>query len=138
MHTSPANLSGEIWWVVVFPAFQRTYVTTNAIGLLLRYCLELPSAPQWPGLGFRRVQWTAHTANPVSQAAAQRMGFEEEGVLHWTWVTAEGKEGNGIALRDGDPKSPRLGRHSVMLSLCADDWESGGREHVQHLIDRQQ
>jgi RimJ/RimL family protein N-acetyltransferase len=133
---SPANLSVEVGWVLVFPAFQRTYVATNAIGLLMRYCLELPSAPQRPGLGLRRVQWIAHTANWASQAAAQRMGFKEEGVLRWMWVLPEGKEGNGIALRDGDPESPRPGRHSVMLSLCADDWESGGREHVQCLIDR--
>jgi RimJ/RimL family protein N-acetyltransferase len=134
--TSPENLSVEIGWVLVFPEFQRTYVTTNAVGLLLRYCLELPSASHRPGLGFRRVQWTAHAANRASQGAAQRMGFKEEGVLRWTWVIPEGKEGNMIALRDGDPKSTRPGRHSVMFSLCADDWESGGREHVQSLIDR--
>jgi RimJ/RimL family protein N-acetyltransferase len=138
LHTSATNLSAEMAWVLVFPAFQRTYVTTNAVGLLLRYCLELPGAPQRPGLGLRRVQWTAHTANSASLAAAQRMGFKEEGVLRWTRVLPEGKEGNGIALRDGDPESPRPGGHSVMLSLCADDWESGGREHVQRLIDRGQ
>jgi hypothetical protein len=63
------------------------------------------------------------------------MGFKEEGVMRWTSVILEGMEGNMIALRNGDPKSTRPGRHSVMLSLCADDWESGGREHVQHLIN---
>jgi hypothetical protein len=26
----------------------------------------------------------------------------------------------------------------LMLSLCVDDWESGGREHVEGLIDRQE
>ena len=136
VHASPANLSAEVAWVLVFPAFQRTYVASNAIGLLLRYCLELPSDRQRPGLGFRRVQWTAHTANRASQAAAKRMGFKEEGVLRWSWVIAEGMEGNGITLRDGDPESPRPGRDSVMFSLCVDDWESEGREHVQRLIDR--
>src|SRR6267142_4369588 len=73
---SPENLSVEIGWVLVFPTFQRTYATTNAIGLLLRYCLELPSAPQRPWMGLLRVQWAAHTANWASQAAAQRMGFK--------------------------------------------------------------
>jgi len=135
LHTSTTNLSAEIAWVLVFPAFQRTYVTTNAVGLLLRYCLELPSAPQQrPGLGLRRVQWTTHLANRASRMTAQRMGFKEEGVLRWTWVLPEGMEGNGIALWDGDPESARPGRHSVVLSLCADEWESGGREHVQRLI----
>ena len=135
---SPANLSVEIAWVLVFPERQRTYVTSNAIGLLLRYCLELPSDPQRPGLGFRRVQWTAHTENRASQAAARRMGFKEEGVERWAYVIPEGMEGNGIPLRDGDPESSKPGRHSLVFSLCADDWESGGREHVQQMIDRRQ
>jgi hypothetical protein len=52
------------------------------------------------------------------------MGFKEVGVLRWMWVLSEGKEGNGIALRDGDSESTRQGRLSVMLSLCADGWES--------------
>ena len=68
---------------------------TNAVGLLLCYCLELPSAPQRPELGFRRAQWMAH--------AAQRMGFKEEGIPRWMWVLP--KEGNEIALRDGDTES---------------------------------
>jgi RimJ/RimL family protein N-acetyltransferase len=138
LNTSPKNLSIGIGYVIVFPAFQRTYVTTNAVGLLLRYYLELPSVPHRPGLGFRRVQWQAHMANRASQVTAQRMGFKEEGVLRWTWVLPEGREGNGIALRDGDLESSRPGRDSVVLSLCADDWENGGREHVQRLIDRRQ
>jgi RimJ/RimL family protein N-acetyltransferase len=114
MDASPANLSAEIAWVLVYPAFQRTYVASNAIGLLLRYCLELPSNLQAPGLGFRRVQWVTHLANGASRAAAERMGFKEEGVLRWVWVIPEGMEGNGIAVRDGDPESSRPGRDSAV------------------------
>jgi len=133
---SPANLSVEIAWVLVFPERQRTYVTSNAIGLLLQYCLELPGDPQRPGLGMRRVKWTAHTDNRPSHVAAKRMGFREEGVQRWAYVIPEDMEGHGIALRDGDPESPKPGRHSLVFSLCGDDWESGGREHVQRMIDR--
>ncbi|KAH9953409.1 acyl-CoA N-acyltransferase [Russula dissimulans] len=114
MNTSPANLSAEIGWILVFPAFQRTCVTSNAIGLVLYYCLELPNAPQRPGLGERRVQWTTHTDNEASRRAAKRMGFREEGELRWSWVLPEGYEGNGVALREGDPKSPRAGRNSAV------------------------
>ena len=137
INTWPANLSTEIAWVLVFPAFRRTYVATNAIALLLRYCLEPPNAPQMPGLGFRRVQWMAHTENMASSATAKRMGFKEEGVLRWTWVLLEGMEGNGIPVRKGDPEGSKPGRNSVAFSLCVDDWENGGRDHVQRLIDRQ-
>ncbi|KAI0270165.1 acyl-CoA N-acyltransferase [Russula aff. rugulosa BPL654] len=134
---SPTNLSVEIAWIVVFPEFRRTYVTSNAVGLVLNYCLELPSAPpERRGLGFRRVQWSAHPENQPSIALAKRLGFKEEGVQRWTWVVPQVVESNGIPLRDGDPKSPSLGRHSAVLSLCADDWENGGRELVRHMIDR--
>ncbi|KAH8980074.1 acyl-CoA N-acyltransferase [Lactarius akahatsu] len=138
INASPENLSAEIAWVLVFPAFQGTYVTSNAIGIMLQYAFELPSPGPGGrrGLGFRRVQWTAHSANKPSHAAATRMGLKEEGVLHWSWVLHEGAEGHGIPLRTGDPLSPRPGRHSVLFALCADDWENGGREHVQRLIDR--
>ncbi|KAH9052651.1 acyl-CoA N-acyltransferase [Lactarius vividus] len=142
INASSQNLSAEIAWVLVFPAFQRTYVTSNAIGIMLQYALELPSPEPVPGrgvrrgLGFRRVQWTAHSANKPSHAAAMRMGLKEEGTLRWTIVLHEGAEGHGIPLRTGDPLSPRPGRHSVLFAVCADDWENGGREHVQRLIDR--
>ena len=136
INTSPTNLVTEIVWAVVFPEFRRSYVTNNAVGLLLKYCLELPSSAT-PGLGFRRVQWTALTENPASVAVAKRMGFKQECVMRWTWVLPEGAEGNGIPLRDGDPLSPRPGRHSIVFSICADDWESGGRELVRRMIDRQ-
>jgi RimJ/RimL family protein N-acetyltransferase len=137
--TFPMNLSTELGWLVIFPEFRRSYVTSNAIGLLLNYCLELPDPqPGRPrGLGLRRVQWTAHSANLPSRAAAKRMGFKEEGVMRWTWVLPEGAEGNVIPLRDGDPMSSKPGRHNAVFSFCADDWENGGREHVQQMIDRQ-
>ncbi|KAI0314631.1 acyl-CoA N-acyltransferase [Amylostereum chailletii] len=134
-NTNAANLSAEIGWIVVFPAFQRTHVTSNAVGALLRYCLELPTAPA-RGLGLRRVQWAAHPENAPSLGAGQRMGFRREGTLRWMWVLPEGKYGNGIAPREGDPKGSVGGRDSAMLSFCADDWESGGRERVQEIIDR--
>ncbi|SRR6266478_1445584 len=139
VNTDPENLRTEIAWVLVFPEFRHSYVTNNAVGLLLNYCLELPD-PQ-PGrrcgLGFRRVEWSGHTENQSSITVAKRMGFKEECLMRWTWVLLEGAEGNGIPLRDGDPMSARSGRHSVMFSLCADDWESGGREHVKQMIDRE-
>jgi RimJ/RimL family protein N-acetyltransferase len=53
---SPTNLSVEIAWIVVFPEFQCTHVTSNAVGLILSYCLKLPSAlPERLALGVRRV-----------------------------------------------------------------------------------
>jgi hypothetical protein len=156
---SPANLSAEIGWVIVFPAFQRTRVASNAVVLLLRYCLELPSdsdsdsdsdsvpvntnanannaapAPM-RGLGLRRVQWLTHAENEALRRTALRAGFREEGTLRWERVIAPGKVGNGIPVRDGDPLGgAHPSSHCVVLSLCVDDWEDGGgRERVGQLM----
>ncbi|KAH9177518.1 hypothetical protein EDB89DRAFT_1933047 [Lactarius sanguifluus] len=109
-----------IGFVTIFPAYQRTYVTSNAVGILLRYCLELPTAPR-----------------PCpSYNAAVRMGFRYEGTLRWHWVLLEGQEGNGSSPREGDP-SKNPARDNKFLSFCADDWENGGREHVERAINRQ-
>ena len=137
LDTSAFNLSVEIGWLVVFPAFQRTYVTSNAVGILLRYALELPDPDTGRGgMGFRRVQWTAHAANLPSHAVARRMGMQEECVVRWSMVMPSGAVGNGIAVRDGDPMSGRAGRDSIIFSLCADDWEKGGRSDVVDVIKR--
>jgi RimJ/RimL family protein N-acetyltransferase len=135
INTEPVNLTTEIGFIPVFPAYQRTYVTSNAVGILLRYCLELPSAPR-PGLGLRRVQWVEHSFNQPSYDAAVRMGFRYEGTLRWHCVLLEGQEGNGSSLREGDPsKGPA--RDNKLVSFCVDDWENGGREHVEQTINRQ-
>ena len=81
LNASMMNLSVEIGYVIL-PAFQRTFVTTNAIGTLLKICLDVPSEG---GIGFRRVVWTAD--NDASLKTAERMGFKYEGWMWWTWAT---------------------------------------------------
>ncbi|KZV67514.1 hypothetical protein PENSPDRAFT_653996 [Peniophora sp. CONT] len=73
---STRHLSSEIAPVMVFKAFQRTYVTSSAVGLLLRYCLDVPAQG---GLGLRRVFWTSNPMNVASVNAAKRMGFKPSG-----------------------------------------------------------
>ncbi|KAI4181280.1 MAG: hypothetical protein L6R41_006705, partial [Letrouitia leprolyta] len=60
LDSSAENLSTEIGWVVILPAFQRTHVTSNAVGLLLHYALD---TPEQGGLRLRRVQWHANSVN---------------------------------------------------------------------------
>ncbi|KAF8907861.1 acyl-CoA N-acyltransferase [Gymnopilus junonius] len=120
LHGSPQNLSLEIGPVVILPEFQRTFVSANAIGLLLKYVLDLP-----------------HKASPLNKPsirAAEKMGFVKEGVSRWTWVLSETKKGkkidSGRGRGDGD------GRDSVFLSLCWDDWEGGVRGMVLKRMER--
>jgi len=128
IHTSQANLSTEIGPVAILPPFQRTHVSSNAIGLMMHYCLDLPNAG---GLGFRRVQWTANPVHQVSIKVAEKMGLIYEGTMRWTWVLPSGKKGKKS--REGDPVTG-LGRDSVLLAICWDDWEGGARERVDKLM----
>jgi RimJ/RimL family protein N-acetyltransferase len=129
INTSTMNLSVEIGYVITLPAFQRTFVTTNAIGVLLKFCLDVPSEG---GIGFRRVVWTAHPENIASVKTAERMGLKQEGRMRWTWAIGHDK----IGKKAGKERGEALGRDSIILAICWDDWETGGREQVQKLIDR--
>jgi RimJ/RimL family protein N-acetyltransferase len=136
MDTSPVHLSTEIGYVVVLPNYQRTHVTTNAIGLMLQYALD---SEEKGGLGLRRVQWKANERNEGSIKAAERLGFRREGLLRWHFVFRDGerkgKAGNGRALPRGSYKGD-LGRDTVVLGICWDDWEEGAKEVVERVMAR--
>jgi hypothetical protein len=50
----------------------------------------------------------------------------------------KGKEtaGNRGGVREGDDREGCVGRDTALLSLCWDDWESGGRERIQRVMER--
>jgi RimJ/RimL family protein N-acetyltransferase len=141
--THPSRIYPEIGTVIIMPAFQRTHVTSNAIGLLLQYTLDLPNDG---GLGLRRVQWQCNSANNASSCVAERMGFKREALLKWDRVfhggRQTGKVGNNRVvprrgIEDGDlSKQEELGRDTIMLSMCWDDWDGGGKEKVKSLMER--
>ncbi|KZP23901.1 hypothetical protein FIBSPDRAFT_857649 [Athelia psychrophila] len=122
---SPANLSVEIG-IMTVPAFQRTHVTSNAVGLLMQYAFG--------PLALRRVEWQCSTANTASVNAAKRLGFQLEGVKRWDRVYPKGKVGNGLSVGEG--RGEGVGRDTAVLSVCWDDWESGVREKLQAVMDR--
>ncbi|KAJ7444607.1 acyl-CoA N-acyltransferase [Mycena galericulata] len=135
INTDAANLCTEVGFIITLPRFQRTHVTSNAAGLLLRWVLDAPAAG---GLGLRRVAWMANTQNVGSVRAAERLGFRREGVLRWDRVLPEWKAaaGNGGTIRGGDSKPNCVGADSVVLGLCWDDWEGGAREAVDAIMRR--
>lgn len=125
----PNNMSVEIGPVIILPAFQRTFVSSNAIGAILKYILDVPSEG---GLGFRRIAWTANPDNAASVKAAERMGLKKEGVVRWSWCLPSDKVGK----KSGKERGDAPGRDSVLLAICWDDWENGAKEQVEKLIER--
>jgi RimJ/RimL family protein N-acetyltransferase len=144
LNSSVEHLSTEVGPIITMPPFQRTHVTTNAVGLLLQYVLDLPKDG---GLGLRRVQWQANSLNAASMGLGEKMGFRTEGLLRWDRVVVggweKGKAGRGMqrgtAQSDSEEsaKAEEMGRDTIMLGLCWDDWEGGGRKKVKCLMERQ-
>ncbi|KAG7440101.1 uncharacterized protein BT62DRAFT_938298 [Guyanagaster necrorhizus] len=137
LNSSAEDLVAEIGFVIIAPTFHKTHVTSNAVGLLMKYALDVPGEG---GLGLRRVVWQANAANTASVRTAKRMGFQQEGILRWhrAWRTSKARGGNGISVRKGDPKEDGfpLGRDTAILSICWDDWEGGVRAHVEATMAR--
>ena len=132
-NTKTDNAVTEIG-VITFPAFQRTHVATNAIGLTLLWLLDPPSLG---GLGLRRVEWFTHAQNEGSRRAALRMGFEFEGIQRWQRTVQRGKVGQPVEAlekRNGT-KEESLGRHNAMFSMVWDEWEEK-RPKVVALMER--
>ncbi|CAA7263759.1 unnamed protein product [Cyclocybe aegerita] len=146
INSSAQNLQTEIGCVIILPPFQRTHVASNAVGLLLHYCLDLPDPASTlvdkpvtivdgAPLGLRRVCWQANARNMESIRLAERMGFRMEAILHWDRVLPPGKQGNRSALREGEAREGCPGRDTALLSLCWDDWEHE-RAKVDAIIRR--
>ncbi|PBK84154.1 hypothetical protein ARMGADRAFT_1000386 [Armillaria gallica] len=131
INSSAEDLVTEIGFVMILPAFQRTHVTSHAVGILMYYALNLPADG---GLGLRRVVWTASALNAPSVGAAKRMGFQMEGVMRWArvWPEAKIRGSGGVRVRKEDPRAEEFayGRNVAVLSVCWDDWEAGTKEQV--------
>ncbi|KAK7682004.1 hypothetical protein QCA50_014968 [Cerrena zonata] len=130
LNTSVDESMTEIAFVFTLPPYQRSHVTSNSVGLLLAWCLDPPSES---GLGLRRVQWQCNQLNAASRRVAERMGFKFEAIIRWQRVLPIGKEGPMVSRQDGRKDNP--GRHTVMLSLCWDEWEEA-KENVRKQMNR--
>jgi len=61
---------GSIWYTKIA---QRTEINTNAMYLLFCYVFEV--------LEYRRLEWKCNSRNEASMKAAERLGFEYEGLF---------------------------------------------------------
>jgi RimJ/RimL family protein N-acetyltransferase len=131
--TNPTNAATEIG-IGIFPPYHRTHVTTNAVGILLQWILDPPSAG---GLGLRRVEWQTQSDNLPSRKAAERMGFELEGIARWQRVVPPGNIGlpvEALEKRNGTTGEAK-GRHTAIYSIVWDEWDEK-RPHVIAQMER--
>lgn len=136
IRTSPVDLCTEIGFIVILPPYQRSHVATNAVGLALQMAFE---SPENGGIGLRRVHWMASTRNRASAQLAERMGFENVGMIPWHMRFVKGrlngKAGNGRVPPPGsDPED--LWRDTLSFSLAWDRWEGKAKDLVRIAMAR--
>lgn len=119
--------------ITTLPAFQRTLVTSNALGLLLAYTLDPPPL----GLGLRRSQWQAHALNEASRRVALRMQYTFEGIQRFQRVIPITKKGSGFDVsRLPESTGTVLGqaRDTAIYAHYCDEWAEK-REVVFRLME---
>ncbi|PLB49977.1 hypothetical protein P170DRAFT_354701 [Aspergillus steynii IBT 23096] len=133
---SVAHRTVDLNYTIIFPAFSRQGIPTNASGLLVHYFLRSPAEG---GLGLLRVQSRASAGNIASIVAMLRYGFRKEGISRWHRVlhhaTQRMKVGNG-RLVPGYADRDSVARDTVHLAFCWDDWQNGGREKAERVMER--
>jgi RimJ/RimL family protein N-acetyltransferase len=73
MRMDPANGVIEVGNVMFSPSLQRTVAATEAMFLMAQYIFE--------ELGYRRYEWKCNALNLPSRRAADRLGFQYEGIF---------------------------------------------------------
>ena len=73
MRCDAANGVIEIGHIWMSPDLQKTREATEAIFLMIRHCFD--------DLGCRRLEWKCDALNAPSRKAAERFGFEFEGIF---------------------------------------------------------
>ncbi len=73
MRIRPGSASAEIGCVIYGPSLKRTPAATEAMYLLARHIFD--------DLGYRRYEWKCNNRNDASKRAAERLGFQFEGVF---------------------------------------------------------
>lgn len=73
MRQDPVNGVIEVGFVTFSPLLQQTPLSTEAQYLLMAYAFDT--------LGYRRYEWKCDSLNAPSRKAAQRLGFQYEGIF---------------------------------------------------------
>ena len=78
LRIDPANGVIEVGHINHSPRLQRTRAATEAMYLMMRRAFD--------ELGYRRYEWKCDSLNAPSRAAAERLGFQYEGLFRQALV----------------------------------------------------
>ena len=106
---------GHIWFGF---DLQRTAAATEAIFLMMRHAFD--------GLGYRRVEWKCNAENQASRRAAERFGFEFEGVFRKHMVV-KGRDRDTAWYAIVDDDWPPL-RDAFEAWLAGENFDDEGRQ----------
>jgi RimJ/RimL family protein N-acetyltransferase len=115
---------GRIWYG---PPLKRTTAATELIYLLARHAFD--------ELGYRRLEWKCDALNAASRRAAERYGFQFEGIFRQHMVVkGRNRDTAWYAITDGDWPAIRA---AFEAWLAPENFDSDGRQRraLRELID---
>jgi len=113
---------GGIYWG---PNMARSRLATEALFLHARYIFD--------ELGYRRFEWKCNDRNGPSKAAAERFGFQFEGVFRQHMIQkGQNRDTAWFAMLDGDWSRLRAGYERW---LAPDNFDTEGRQRSRLSFD---
>ena len=117
LRITPAAGTIEVGHITLSPALQRTRAATEAMVLMMGWAFDA---------GYRRYEWKCDALNRPSRAAAQRLGFSDEGVFRQALVD-KGRNRDTAWFAAIDKEWPAL-RAAYDRWLAPDNFDAQGRQ----------
>jgi RimJ/RimL family protein N-acetyltransferase len=121
MRITPEHGVIEVGNILWGPAIARTRVATEALFLHAAYVFET--------LGYRRFEWKCNALNAPSRRAAERFGFQYEGIFRQHMVQ-KGRNRDTAWFAMLDAEWPQL-RSAFERWLAPENFDSAGRQKTR-------
>lgn len=117
LRLDPTNGSVEVGHLCFSSKIQRTSIASEAMYLMMKEAFDL---------GYRRYEWKCHSLNQRSVAAAQRYGFQFEGVFRQAEIS-KGRNRDTAWFSILDTEWPRI-KTAFETWLAAENFDQAGRQ----------
>ncbi|VAW07153.1 Acetyltransferase, GNAT family, partial [hydrothermal vent metagenome] len=118
MRIRPEAGSVEIGCIVFSGALQKTPAATEAMYLMARHIFD--------DLGYRRYEWKCNDENAASKSAAERLGFQFEGVFRQDMVVkGENRDTAWFSVLDSEWPEVKAGLNAW---LAPENFDADGRQ----------